>query len=46
MKNAGIESVKFDTLLTKLRLDDEHSVTVKELASKRFLDLLHLSATS
>ena len=46
MKSAGVESISFDTLFSTLRLEEEQRATVKDLAAKRFLDLLHLNSTS
>jgi len=46
MMNAHVESINFDSLISTLRLEDEQRATVKDLAGKRFLDLLHLNSTS
>ena len=43
-----VKEFTLDHLISSLRLDDEpqNSTTVKELAAKRFMDLMHLNSTS
>ena len=46
MQTAKVSTLGFDELLSTLRLEDETQATVKDLAARRFMDLLHLNANS
>jgi hypothetical protein len=46
MQTAKVSTLGFDELLSTLRLEDETHATVKDLAARRFMDLLHLNANS
>jgi hypothetical protein len=46
IQTAKVSTLGFDELLSTLRLEDETQATVKDLAARRFMDLLHLNANS
>jgi hypothetical protein len=46
MQTAKVSNLGFDELMSTLRLEDETHTTVKDLAARRFMDLLHLNANS
>ena len=46
LTQSGPRDFKFDDLIGNLRLDDESISTVKDLATKRFIDMLFLNGTS
>ena len=46
MQTAKVSTLGFDEVLSTLRLEDETQATVKDLAARRFMDLLHLNANS
>ena len=46
MQTAKVSTLGFDEVMSTLRLEDETQATVKDLAARRFMDLLHLNANS
>ena len=49
LQTAKVSNIGFDELMSTLRFEDETrttTTTVKDLAARRFMDLLHLNANS